>query len=349
MSEKTELPTQEKIRKAREEGQVARSKDVTQTVLIVAIFGYTLANAESFIRDLCEMILMPAGLMGMDFDLAVNALATQLLRRGLEMLAPFLGIVIGLGLFVELTQTGMLISFKAMKPSGKKLDIGANAKNLVSARNLFEFLKSNLKILLLSLVVYGVLRAALPELLTVGWGGLEAVAAATGALLKAMIVWVSVGYVVISAVDYFFQRMQYTKQLMMTKDEVKQEYKNNEGDPHIKHKRRELHREMLEDSQGERVKQASAVVTNPTHLAVAITYDKETTPLPIVVAKGEGTRAYRIAAIAREHGVPVLQNIPLARALMADAEVDHYIPSDLIEPVAEVLRLVREMQDPEEN
>jgi type III secretion protein U len=348
VSEKTELPTPRRIRKAREEGQVAKSKDLTQTVLIVALFGYVLGNAEAIVTDFAQMILMPVEVLGMEFDMAVNTLATRLLRKGLEMLAPFLGIVIGLGLLVELAQTGMLISFKALAPSGKKLNVATNLKNMVSAKNLFEFIKSNLKIALLSVVVYGVLRSALPTLMTLPQGGLTSVAVATAVLLKTMMLHVSLGYAVLAAADFLWQRYQYIKQLKMSKDEVKEEYKNAEGDPHIKHKRKELHRELLQGDDVQRVKKSSVVVTNPTHLAVAIAYEKGLTPLPVVLAKGEGAHAHRIAGIAREHGIPVLQNIPLARALMANAPLDQFIPSELIEPVAEVLRLVREMKEPDD-
>jgi type III secretion protein U len=130
----------------------------------------------------------------------------------------------------------------------------------------------------------------------------------------------------------------------MTKEEVKRERKDDEGDPKIKHKRRELHKELLENQQVENTKHASAVVTNPTHIAVAIAYRKELTPLPIVMSKGEGELAQRIMEVARRHDIPVLQNIPLARALMATAEIDRYVPTDLLEPVAEVLRFVRDMK-----
>ncbi len=343
MSEKTEQPTAQKIRKARQDGQVAHSKDTTQTVLVVALFGYMLGSAESLVRTLSGMILMPAGVIGMEFTQAVNALATTLLREAVWLLAPFLGIVIGLGLFAEMAQTGMNISFKAMMPSGKKLDVVSNAKNMFSAKTLFEFIKSNIKIMLLSAVVYGVLRNALPTLITLPGGGLTAVGVATGVLLKHMILYVSVGYVVLAAVDFIWQRRQYTKQLMMSKDEVHKEYKEAEGDPHIKHKRKELHREMMEDSEVGAAAHASAVVTNPTHLAVAIAYQSGVTPLPLVLAMGEDAKAHRIVAVARRAGVPVMQNIPLARALVATAQLNQYIPADLIEPVAQVLRLVQDM------
>lgn len=349
MSEKTEQPTPQKLRKAREDGQVPHSKDFTQTVLVAALFGYLLASAEDIVHDFAEMMLMPAGVLTMEFNLAVNAVATQLLRRALEILAPFLGIVILLGLLAEAGQTGMLISFKAMKPSGKKLNVVANVKNIFGAKNLFDFLKSNIKIALLSCVVYVLLRDALPALMTLPMGGLSAVGVATGVILKTMMIWVCLGYAALSIADLFWQRQQHVKQLRMTKDEVIREYKEAEGDPHIKHKRKELHQEMLEHTELQQTRQASVVVTNPTHLAVALRYVKDETPLPVVLAKGEGLHARRIADVARAHGIPVMQNIPVARALMAQAAVDQYIPSELIEPVAHLLRLVREMNPPEES
>jgi len=129
----------------------------------------------------------------------------------------------------------------------------------------------------------------------------------------------------------------------MSKEEVKQEYKEMEGDPHIKHKRKHLHQEMVMHGATGQARKASVVVTNPTHLAVALYYEPDETPLPLVLAKGEGTLAEAMMQAAREAGVPVMQNIPLARALMAQAQPDQYIPSELIEPVAEVLRLVRKL------
>ncbi|WP_374608961.1 type III secretion system export apparatus subunit SctU [Diaphorobacter nitroreducens] len=345
MSEKTEQPTPQKIRKAREDGQVAHSKDLTQTVLVVALFGYMLGNAEAIVRAMAGMILLPREVLGMEFHAAVNALGTQLLRESLWLLAPFLGIVIALGLFTELAQTGMNFSFKAMMPSGKKLDVIANVKNMFGAKGFFEFLKSNVKIALLSVVLYVLLRNSLPTLVTLPGGGMTAVAVAAGVLLKNMILYVSVGYVVIAAADFIWQRRRYTKDLMMSKDEVIKEYKEAEGDPHIKHKRKELHQELMEGGEVNSAANASVVVTNPTHYAVALQYTRDITPLPVVLAMGADAKAHRIVAVARHAGVPVLRDVPLARALVATAQLNQYIPSDLIEPVAHVLRLVQDMQN----
>lgn len=348
MSEKTEYPTAKKLRKAREDGQVAHSKDFTQTVLILAIFGYLLASAESMLKAMGQMMLLPATVLGMRFEDALNVIVTQLLRESIVLVLPFLLIVIGLGLFIELLQTGMLFSIKAMMPSAKKLNIVNNVKNVFSIKNLMEFLKSNIKIVFLSALIFVMLRNAIPTLMTLPEAGLAGVGVALAMLLKEMIVKISVGYAIIAAADFAWQRHQHIKGLMMSKEDIKQEFKEAEGDPHIKHQRKHLHQEMLQEGAVHSTRKASVVITNPTHLAIAIHYDKDKTPLPVVVAKGEGALAERMVKAAREEGIPVLQNIPLARSLMETAQLDQYIPSDLVEAVAQVLRLVQDMNRPAE-
>jgi len=343
MSEKTEYPTAKKLRKAREDGQVGKSKDLTQTVLIVALFGYFIANSRAIFKAMGEMVLLPPTTLNLPFEAAVNVVVTKLVQEATLIMLPVLGIVIGLGLFIELVQTGMLFSFKAIMPSAKKLNIITNIKNIVSVKNLVEFLKSTLKIVFLTVLLTIVLKDALPMLMTLPGGGTSGLSAALGTLLTVMIINVAVAYAAISAADYAWQKHQHIKGLMMSKEEVKQEYKEAEGDPRIKQMRRHLHKEMLQEAAVDNSRRATVVVTNPTHLAIAILYDKDTTPLPVVLAKGEGILAERMIQAAREAGVPVLQNIPLAHALMDDAQLEQYIPSELIEAVAQVLRLVQDM------
>lgn len=129
----------------------------------------------------------------------------------------------------------------------------------------------------------------------------------------------------------------------MTKDEVKREHKESEGDPHIKGKRKQLHQEMIQSGMVEQTRKASALVTNPTHLAIALYYKPEETPLPLVLAKAEGALAMRLMRVAEEENVPIMRNVPLARSLYEQTEIDQYVPSDLLEPVAEVLRWARDL------
>ena len=346
MSEKTEQPTAKKLRDAREQGQVAHSKDFTQTVLILALFGYLIANAKGLLGQFTDLIVMPVAMLGMDFDAAADALIGGLTRGAIEILLPFIGIVIVVGIFIEMVQVGVLFAFKAIQPSGKKLNVAENLKNLFAAKSWVELLKSVLKIGVVGSVIWLLLAHEIGGLLTIPRAGVQGVGVAVGALMATLFKQVAVAYFVIAGFDFVYQRLQHRKQLMMSKDEVHREYKEMEGDPHIKHKRRHLHQEMLAEGAVHAARNASVVVTNPTHLAVALRYDgPEATPLPVVLAKGEGALAQRMKAAAIEAGVPVMQNIPLARALMRDAVAEQYIPAELVEPVAEVLRAVREMKD----
>ncbi|WP_186332130.1 type III secretion system export apparatus subunit SctU [Bordetella genomosp. 13] len=346
--EKTEQPTHKKLRDSRQKGDVAHSKDFTQTLLVLALFGYMLGNAKNIIESLGRLMLVPAGLTGMPFDVALKTALDASLREGISLVLPFVLIVLLVGMFAEFLQVGIVLAFEKLKPSGKKLDVMGNLKNMFSKKNLVELLKSIVKIGFLSALVVFVVRDALPELMSVPHSGLAGLQSGVGGMLRTLLVNVAVAYVIISLADFVWQRMQHRKNLMMSKEEVKQEYKESEGDPHIKHKRKHLHQEMVMSGAVSGARKASVVVTNPTHLAVALYYEPDETPLPRVLAKGEGYLAEQMMQAAREAGVPVMQNIPLARALMATAQPDQYIPSDLIEPVAEVLRLVRKLAASEE-
>lgn len=349
MSEKTEQPTAKKLRDAREQGQVAHSKDFTQTLLVLALVGWLIADAQGLLRRLATMLLLPVSLQGMDFEPAAEMLVEGLLRASLEVLLPVLGIVLVVGTLAETLQVGVLFAWKAVQPSGRRLDVAQNLKNLFSARSWVELLKSTVKIAAVGTVVVLLLKHELGGLMTLPRAGIDGVGVALGELMTALLRQVGVVYLVISGFDFVYQRLQHRKQLMMGKDEVQREYKEQEGDPHIKHKRRHLHQELLAEGAVQAARTASVVVTNPTHLAVALRYDDPVrTPLPLVLAKGEGALAERMKAAALEAGVPVMQNVPLARALMAQAEVEQFIPAELLEPVAELLRAVQALAEGKE-
>lgn len=346
MSEKTEQPTAKRLRDSRQKGDVAYSKDFTQTLLILAIFGYLLASSGQIVEQLGQMILLPGTLLQLDFHDAANTLVIETLTAAAWTLLPFIGIVLGVGIFADAMQVGILFAFEKLKPSGKKLNILNNAKNIFSKKNFVEFLKSCLKIGILSSLLATLIRDAMPILTSIPQAGLPGLGQVIATLLKTMLVYIGLAYSVIALADFVWQRMQYRKGLMMSKDEVKQEYKQMEGDPHIKHQRKQLHQEMQQQGAVQAARKATVVVTNPTHYAVALRYDEEETPLPLILAMGEGALAQRMMDAAREAGVPVMQNIPLARALTSQGEAGQYIPSELVEPVAEVLRLLQQLDPP---
>lgn len=343
MSEKTEQPTSKRLRDSRQKGDVAYSKDFTQTVLILAIFGYLLASAGHIVETLGQMILLPGTLLQLGFSEAANTLVQELLEEAAWVMLPFIGIVLGAGIFADALQVGVLFAFEKLKPSAKKLNVLSNLKNIFSKKNLVEFLKSAIKIAFLSALLTLLIRDALPIMTSIPQAGLAGLGQVVAELMKSMLVHIGLAYGAIALADFAWQRYQYRKGLMMSKDEVKQEYKEMEGDPHIKHQRKHLHQEMLQHGAVESARKATVVVTNPTHLAVALRYDAEETPLPVVLAMGEGALAERMMQAAREAGVPIMQNIPLARALTEQAQPGQYIPSELVEPVAELLRLLQQM------
>ena len=343
MSEKTEQPTSKRLRDSRKKGDVAYSKDFTQTLLILAIFGYLLASAGHIVETMGKMILLPGTVLKLGFNDAANVLLDSIMKDAVAIVMPFIGIVLLVGLFADAMQVGILFAFDKLKPSAKKLNALANLKNIFSKKNFMEFLKSCLKIGFLSALLWILIRDALPIMTSIPEAGFAGLGQVVGSLLKTMLINIGLAYGVIALADFAWQRFQYRKGLMMSKDEVKQEYKEMEGDPHIKHKRKHLHQEMMQEGAVNSARKATVVVTNPTHLAVALHYDAEETPLPVVLAKGEGALAERMMQAAREAGVPVMQNIPLARALTAQAEPGQYIPSELVEPVAELLRLLQQM------
>jgi type III secretion protein U len=348
MSEKTEPPSQKKLRDARERGEVAKSRDFTQTVLIVALFGYYIATGGELVNTIGQLMLLPINFIGADFQSVIGTLIDEMMRQVAALLLPVVLIVLVLGIFSEALQTGLNISFEALKPSGKKLNPVSNVQNLFSMKTLVEFLKNIVKLTVLTVVLYKLVLDSMPALMSLPYRTLAEVGPIMGDVLTTLIVYTGGAYTVIALADLAWQRHSYTKGLMMSKDEVKQEYKTMEGDPHIKGQRKQLHQEMMQNDAVSSARNATVLVTNPTHLAIALRYEEEKTPLPMILAKGEGALAEKMIEAAREAGVPVMQNIPLAHALFEQGRADQYIPSDLIEPVAAVLRVVRELVERQE-
>ena len=345
MSEKTEQPTPKKLRDARDKGQVAKSKEVVSASLILAIFALFFFLGASYTKAFGEIILLPADFVGLPFQEALIHISDGLLSASLNILAPLLLLVFVIGIAAHYFQFGLLFVLEPLKPKAENISPAKNVKNIFSMKNLMEFFKSIIKIAVLTIGLYVVIRVGLPDLLQAPRCGLECVVAVSTRLLAQILAVTAVAFTALAAADYLFETFQHIKQLKMTKDEVKREYKESEGDPIIKSKRKHLHQEIMMQDTTERVRKSSVLVTNPTRIAIAIYYDGEETPLPVIMAKGQDHVARRMIEVAREEGIPVMQNVPLARALNEDGDIDRYIPSELIEPVAEVLRWVQQVAE----
>lgn len=342
-AEKTEKPTPKKLQDARKKGDVPYSRDFSQTLLTLALLAYVVLDGQAILASLLRLLAVPATLAAMDFREALKVAMSACVREGVGLLWPFVLIVLGFGLLVEFGQIGVLFAPEKAKPSGTKLNVVSNVKNIFSMKNLMEVVKSTVKIICFCLLTWLLLKTGLGPLVHAVHGGLEGVLAVNGALFRTLLLYTAVFCLAIAGLDMGWQRRQRNKRLMMTKDEVKREQKDMEGQPEIKQQRKRLHQELSSAGPAEAVRKASALVVNPTHIAVALRYVPDQTPLPIVVAKGQDGVALQMIDMARRIGIPVMRDVPLARALLADARENEYIPSELVVPVAHVLRAVRDL------
>lgn len=349
MSEKTEQPTAKKLRDARKKGQVPNSKDVTSTALLIVIFTYFGLRREYVLKTLMDLFVVPTNFLKEPFLAACNHMGLACLEVGVKVVLPLVLLVFFTGVMANVLQFGLLLSFESIKPNFSKLNPISKLKNIFSLKNLIEFLKSAAKILFLGTLLYFVIRNTLDPLLKIPFTSLRDFINILPSIMKTFALNVGFAYVVVAFLDFIFQRYNHTKQLMMTKDEIKREFKESEGDPTIKGKRKQLHRELLQGSPAQKTKRSSALIVNPTHYAIAIYYNEVITPLPVVLAKGIDYQAQLMKRVAKEFNIPIMENVPLAHALYDLADEGRYIPRELIEPVAKVIRWIREQKEQEEN
>jgi type III secretion protein U len=343
MSEKTEQPTQKRIRDARQKGQVAKSVEISSGVQLAVLLGYFYFQGPALEQSLQSLVEVTIQVVNQDIAHAMNQIIIVFLDILLQYMGGIALLVIASTILAIQAQIGPLLALESMKPSLDKINPLANLKQLVSMKSLFEFAKSVFKVLVLSMVFIYLIRQYASSLQFLPLCGARCGIDVTSLLLFWM--WaVLVGfYVVFGIADFAFQRRTIMKQLMMSKEDIKQEFKDSEGNPEIKHKRKEAHREVQSGSLAKNVAKSSVVVRNPTHLAICLYYQNGETPLPQVLEKGEDALALHIVRLAEKSGVPVVEHVPVARALMAEVEVGEYIPSSLFEPVAHILRMVLEL------
>lgn len=343
--EKTEEATPKRLRDARKKGQVARSRDLNTIVILIAAFGLV-AIMKTHIGSQIEKVMRGT------FNVAssVNISENLMYQHGifafysyLKAVLPYLGAIVIIALAVGFLQIGPIFSAEPIKPNAKRLNIIDNIKNMAKVTTLVELFKNIAKITIIFLLAYTVIKGNLREVVsTVATEPKNSSVVAAGVITSFMI-RVFVVFAVIAIIDVMVQRWHYKKQLRMTKEEVKREYKQDEGDPLIKSIRRQLHQEIVMSDLRREVSQSDVVVTNPTEVAVALKYDDKTMMAPQVTAKGQRLFADMIKDIAKEFNVPIMQNIPLAWALF-ELEIGDEIPEELYAAVAEILVIVYRMR-----
>lgn len=323
---------------------MAKSRELVSAVIMVLLLFYFDLGSDYYLRLFRDLLEFPTFIGKLTFEQALDALGEKAITLSFALFGPPVGIALLVGIFVNYVQIGALFAPKAAKPDIKRINPATSLKNIFSRKNLVELIKSIVKIAVLSAAVTYILWKGMPALAAIYQCGLECLLAVLGALFREMAIYVSLAFTVVAVADYSFQKRDHIKNLRMTKDEVKRDFKESEGDPEIKGRRRNLFMEVLNTQEVSNVRRSSMVIANPVHLAIGLYYDSEATPLPVVTLKEQGLNARRIVAVAEREGVPVMVNVPLARSLMADARIDTYIPHDLIAPVAEVIRMLREKE-----
>jgi len=272
-----------------------------------------------------------------------NHLGIEAIKLLMELSIPILVSSFVVAVFINFVQVGPLFTLGPMKPELNKLNPLNGFKRWFSARTVVELVKSVVKLAAVSVLAYQIVKGLLrPLVLSVG-GKIENITAFLQDMVTDFTLRVAVVFVVIAAGDFFFQKKQHMKSMKMSKDEVKREYKEEEGDPQHKHHRKQLHQELAMNNMMHNVKKANVIVVNPTRIAVALLYDREKGGAPKVVAKGERLIADKIREMAKEYGIPIMRNISLAQALNK-VELGDDIPEELYVAVAEVLNYVYRME-----
>ena len=344
--EKTEMPTPKKLRDAREKGQVCTSKDIVSTAILIVLFAVLAWMGTALAEDMKQLLHFIGACVADNDTGAVrqsSAMAVIFIFKHTLVVVLVAAVV---GISANVAQIGFLFTFEPIIPKLEKLNPVEGAKKIFSMKNLFEFLKNVVKVCFLGYLLYKIIWASVPELLTMCYGTIDDIFPCLKLMLKRLAVYTAFGYIVIAIVDRLFQGRNFTKQMMMTKDEVKREYKEMEGSAEVKQAQRQFRDEILNGPEpAAAAKKSSVVVTNPTHLAVGIRFNAEEYPLPRICALGSGPIAKIIRETALAEGIPIMEDKPLARALYAEGKIDDFIPESLIEPVAEVLKWAKQLQD----
>lgn len=344
--ERTEQATPRRIQEARRKGQVAKSTDLTGALLLLAMIALLYAIQDKFILDLRRYLTNYYSNVG-SVDLTEKSLLLVLNNSSLfllKLVAPFLAVAMLVGLASSIVQVGFLFSTEVLKPRASVLNPISGLQKMFSVRSLVELVKSVLKFIIIGGVTYSLIKANLGSLMMVFNLSAEGIYSAIIGFVITVAWWAALAYLALSVLDYMYQRYDYKKNLMMSKQEVKEEYKQTEGDPHIKSKQREIRRSMSMNRIITEVPQATVVVTNPTHLSIALKYQQGEMSAPVVVAKGANWLAVRIKEIARENRVPVVEDKEVAQFLYQAVEIGQEIPIEIYQAVAQILAMVHRLK-----
>lgn len=339
--QRTEKPTKRRLDKAREEGNFPSSREFVTSIQFLGFVTLASLFASTFLRSL-EELMRKLFALAFTFDFTVTSITTIARQAVAPQMIPLLiggAILTGLTLSAQLATTKLGISVSRLTPDFERLNPARRLASLPS-QNLFMAGQAVVLLLLVGLVVYYEVSENLDSFLELPWLDPRSSAARIGGALESLLWRAAAVFLLAGVADLIWQRHRYTKQLNMTKQEVREELKEQQGSPHVKARIRRIQRDLSRRKMMQEIPKATAVIVNPTHYAVAIRYTVESGNAPKVIAKGKNYLALRIRQRAIEHQVPIIENPPLARALYASAEVGQEIPAHLYRAVAEILAYI---------
>lgn len=340
--QRTERATPKRRSEAREKGDVAKSREVTSVAVLMAAVGTLYFSKSHMVENLMEITgrsFLEAGAFEFTPERLHLLLVDLVVKVGLITFPVFLGVFF-LGIVSNIAQVGFLFTTEPLAPKIEKIDPVKGLQRIFSLRSVAELIKSILKIIIISAVVYSALKGEMENVPPLMFMSTAEIAAFIGGVSFRILLKSSWVLLILAILDYAYQKWEYEKKLRMTKQEVKDEMKQSEGDPQVKSRIRSLQREWARQRMMEEVPRADVVITNPTHFAVALRYKKEEAAAPIVVAKGRNLVAEKIKKVAKEAGVPVVEDKPLARTLFKAIDIGEEIPAKVYRAVAEVLAYV---------
>lgn len=343
--EKTEEPTAKKLKDARDEGKVTKSKELTAAFGLLALFLILKVFAGYVGESFLSIFYYVYGSIG-DFEasnegrysnIIISSLITEMMQKMLLILLPFFIFGFAVTLFVSIVQVGWKVTTKPMEPKLSKFNPINGFKRIFSKESLFNLLMSIVKLIVIGLIAFFSIRGEAGAIYVMYRLSVNQAVALVGDIIINTGLRISLVYMLVGVIDWFYQKHKFHEDMKMTKQEVKDEYKNTEGDPKIKGQIRGKMQEASRRRMMQDVPKADVVITNPTHLAVALRYKEHVDTAPVVVAKGADYLAQRIKEKARENGIEIVEDKMLARSLYATVDVGREIPPELYELVAEIL------------
>jgi type III secretion protein U len=349
MAEKSEKATPKKLRDARKKGQVAKSQDFPSAFTFVISISAAILSAGFLFDSLASFMINTFKSISGNIDMSNRAggYLQQAIMVIFNCSLPILVLTSVCGVLVSFLITGPVFSMEAMKPDVKKLNPVDNIRNMFKFKTLFELLKSIFKILGAMILIYSVVYNSLPEIISTAALPILGSTQVFSDFLIKVVIRVGIFFLVVAVFDLVFQKKNFAKEMKMEKFEVKQEYRDTEGDPHVKGKRKQAAQEIAYQEGPSAVRRAKAIITNPIHIAVAIEYHEEKEPAPRIVTMGQGVMADLIIKTALEFHVPIMRNVPLAHTLFEKGKISEYIPEETYQAVAEILKWLSSIEGEE--